>query len=135
MSRQSRSEKNRRYQFTKKHWVIILSLQPSSTVCQTIIMPWEITKRPNDIRKKALKIRRELLKDHRDTAKSLFDLAMVHKMKGEFKLATDCLEKCEAMLKKILDEGNDALKSTRKELKEVTRREPWKGTLECITKL
>ena len=60
--------------------------------------------------KKALKIRRELLKDHRDTAKSLFDLAMVHKMKEEFELAEDCLEKCEAMQKKILDEGNDALK-------------------------
>ena len=60
--------------------------------------------------KKALKIRRELLKDHRDTAKSLFDLAMVHKMKEEFKLAKDCLEKCEAMQKKILDEGDDALK-------------------------
>ena len=60
--------------------------------------------------KKALKIRRELLKDHRDTAKSLFDLAMVHEMKEEFKLAKDCLEKCEAMQKKILDEGDDALK-------------------------
>ena len=60
--------------------------------------------------KKAFKIRRDLLKDHRDTAKSLFDLAMVHKMKEEFKLAKDCLEKCEAMQKKISDEGNDALK-------------------------
>ena len=60
--------------------------------------------------KKALEIRLKLLKDHRDTAKSLFDLAMVHEMKEEFKLAKDCLEKCEAMQKKILDEGNDALK-------------------------
>ena len=60
--------------------------------------------------KKAFKIRRDLLKDHRDTAKSLFDLAMVHKMKEEFKPAEDCLEKCEAMQKKILDEGDDALK-------------------------
>ena len=60
--------------------------------------------------KKAFKIRHDLLKDHRDTAKSLFDLAMVHKMKEEFKLAKDCLEKCEAMQKKILDEGDDALK-------------------------
>ena len=60
--------------------------------------------------KKALKIRLELLKDHRDTAKSLFDLAMVHKMKEEFGPAKDCLERCEAMQKKILDEGNDAFK-------------------------
>ena len=60
--------------------------------------------------KEALEIRLKLLKDHRDTAKSLFDLAMVHKMKEEFKLAKDCLEKCEAMQKKISDEGNDALK-------------------------
>ena len=60
--------------------------------------------------KKALKIRLELLKDHRDTAKSLFDLAMVHKMKEEFKPAEEYLERCEAMQKKILDEGDDAFK-------------------------
>ena len=60
--------------------------------------------------KKALEIRLELLKDHRDTAKSLFDLAMVHKMKEELEPAKDCLERCEAMQKKILDEGNDAFK-------------------------
>ena len=60
--------------------------------------------------KRALKIRLKLLKDHQDTAKSLFDLAMVHKMREEFKLAKDCLENCEAMQKKISDEGNDALK-------------------------
>ena len=59
--------------------------------------------------KEALEIRLELLKDHRDTAKSLFDLAMVHKMKEEFKPAEEYLERCEAMQKKILDEGNDAL--------------------------
>ena len=60
--------------------------------------------------KKALQIRLKLLKDHRDTAKSFFDLAMVHKMKEEFGPAKDCLERCEAMQKKILDEGNDAFK-------------------------
>ena len=32
----------------------------------------------------ALKIRRKLLNDHMDTAKSLFDLGMVHKEKGDF---------------------------------------------------
>ena len=58
--------------------------------------------------KEALEIRLELLKDHRDTAKSFFDLAMVHKMKKEFEPAKDCLERCEAMQKKILDdESND----------------------------
>ena len=58
--------------------------------------------------KEALEIRLELLKDHRDTAKSLFDLAMVHKMKEEFKPAEEYLERCEAMQKKILDdESND----------------------------
>ena len=60
--------------------------------------------------KKALQILLKLLKDHRDTAKSFFDLAMVHKMKEEFGPAKDCLERCEAMQKKILDEGNDAFK-------------------------
>ena len=59
--------------------------------------------------KKALKIRLELLTDHRDTAKSLFDLAMVHKMKKEFQPAKECLERCEAMQEKILDDGNDDL--------------------------
>ena len=59
--------------------------------------------------KEALEIRLKLLKDHPDTAKSLFDLAMVHKMKEELELAKDCLERCEAMQKKILDEGNDDL--------------------------
>ena len=59
--------------------------------------------------KKALKIRRELLKDHLDTAESFFDLAMVYIRKGQFVTAKDCLTKCEAMQKKILDEGDDAL--------------------------
>ena len=59
--------------------------------------------------KEALEIRLKLLKDHRDTAKSLFDLAMVHKMKEEFQLAKECLERCEAMQKKILDDENNDL--------------------------
>ena len=59
--------------------------------------------------KEALEIRLELLKDHRDTAKSLFDLAMVHKMKEEFKPAEEYLERCEAMQKKILDDENNDL--------------------------
>ncbi len=53
----------------------------------------------------ALKIRLELLKDHRDTAKSLFDLGMVHKKKREFEEARDYLEKSEAMQKKVLDDN------------------------------
>ena len=59
--------------------------------------------------KEALEIRLKLLKDHRDTAKSLFDLAMVHKMKEEFKPAEEYLERCEAMQKKILDDENNDL--------------------------
>ena len=35
----------------------------------------------------ALNIRRKLLNDHMDTAKSLFDLGMVHKEKGDFQQA------------------------------------------------
>ena len=59
--------------------------------------------------KDALEIRLELLKDHRDTAKSLFDLAMVHKMKEEFKRAEEYLERCKAVQKKILDDENNDL--------------------------
>ena len=51
----------------------------------------------------ALKIRRELLKDHYDTAKSLFDLGMVHKNREEFKDAEVYLRKCESMLR-VLDD-------------------------------
>ncbi|XP_066021175.1 uncharacterized protein [Pocillopora verrucosa] len=72
--------------------------------------------------KDALEIRLELLKDHRDTAKSLFDLAMVHKMKEEFKTAKEYLERCEAMQKKILDDENNDLTRTRNELEEVRER-------------
>ena len=53
----------------------------------------------------ALKIRLEMLKEHIDTAKSLFDLAMVHKEKGEFKETKAYLEQCEAMQMKVLDDN------------------------------
>lgn len=72
--------------------------------------------------KEALEIRQELLKDHRDTAKSLFDLGKTHKMKEEFERARSYLERCEDMQKKILDENDDDLTSTRKELEDVKKR-------------
>ena len=53
----------------------------------------------------ALKIRLELLREHIDTAKSLFDLAMVHKEKREFKEAKAYLEQCKAMQIKVLDDN------------------------------
>ncbi|XP_022800893.1 uncharacterized protein LOC111338616 [Stylophora pistillata] len=72
--------------------------------------------------KEALEIRQKQLKNHRDTAKSLFDLGMIHKMKEEFERARIYLEKCEDMQKKILDENDDDLTSTRKELEDVKKR-------------
>ncbi|KAL9986240.1 hypothetical protein ACROYT_G000351 [Oculina patagonica] len=53
----------------------------------------------------ALKMRLDLLKDHRDTAKSLFDLGMVHKERVEFQKAKDCFEKSEKMQMKVLDDN------------------------------
>ena len=53
----------------------------------------------------ALRMRLELLKDHRDTAKSLFDLGMVHKEIGEFQRAKECLERSQAMQKRVLDDN------------------------------
>lgn len=53
----------------------------------------------------ALKMRLDLLKDHRDTAKSLFDLGMVHKEREEFQEAKDCLEKSETIQMKVLDDN------------------------------
>ena len=38
----------------------------------------------------ALEIRRKLLNEHMDTAKSLFDLGMVHKERGDFQQAIRC---------------------------------------------
>ncbi len=53
----------------------------------------------------ALRMRLDLLKDHRDTAKSLFDLGMVHKEREEFQEAKDCFEKSEKMQMKVLDDN------------------------------
>ena len=53
----------------------------------------------------ALRMRRDLLKDHRDTAKSLFDLGMVHKERQEFQEARDCFEMSMEMQKKVLDDN------------------------------
>ena len=53
----------------------------------------------------ALRMRLDLLKDHRDTAKSLFDLGMVHKERQEFQEARDCFEKSMEMQKKVLDKN------------------------------
>ena len=53
----------------------------------------------------ALKMRLELLKDHRDTAKSLFDLGMVHKEKGDLHIAKECLERSQAMQKRVQDDN------------------------------
>ena len=54
---------------------------------------------------KALKMRLELLKDHRDTAKSLFDLGMVHKERGELHKAKECLERSQTMQERVLDDN------------------------------
>ena len=53
----------------------------------------------------ALKMRLDLLKDHCDTAKSLFDLGMVHKEREEFQEAKDCFEKSEKIQVKVLDDN------------------------------
>ena len=53
----------------------------------------------------ALRMRLELLKDHRDTAKSLFDLGMVHKEKGELQKAKECLERSQTMQERVLDDN------------------------------
>jgi len=53
----------------------------------------------------ALRMRLELLKDHRDTAKSLFDLGMVHKERGELQRAKECLERSQTIQEKVLDDN------------------------------
>lgn len=53
----------------------------------------------------ALRMRQELLKDHRDTAKSLFDLGMVQKERGELQKAKECLELSQTMQEKVLDDN------------------------------
>ncbi|XP_078360170.1 uncharacterized protein LOC144644529 [Oculina patagonica] len=67
----------------------------------------------------ALRMRLDLLKDHRDTAKSLFDLGMVHKEREEFQEAKDCFEKSEKMQMKVLDDNIKDLQRTRDVLQEV----------------
>ena len=54
----------------------------------------------------ALKIRLKLLGVHRDTAKSLFDLGMVLKEKGEFQEAKTYLEKCKEMQEEVADDDS-----------------------------
>ena len=53
----------------------------------------------------ALRMRLALLKDHRDTAKSLFDLGMVHKESGEFQQAKEYFERCQTIQEKVLDDN------------------------------
>ena len=53
----------------------------------------------------ALRMRLELLKDHRDTAKSLFDLGMVHKERGELQQAKEYFERCLTIQEKVLDDN------------------------------
>ena len=53
----------------------------------------------------ALKIRRKLLNDHMDTAKSLFDLGMVHKEQGDFQHAIMYLEESKNMQEKVQEDN------------------------------
>ena len=52
----------------------------------------------------ALEIRRKLLNEHMDTAKSLFDLGMVHKEQGDFQLAITYLEQSKNMQEKVQED-------------------------------
>ena len=52
----------------------------------------------------ALKIRSKLLNDHMDTAKSLFDLGMVHKEQGDFQQAITYLEQSKNMQEKVQED-------------------------------
>ena len=58
---------------------------------------------------RALKIRRKLLNDHMDTAKSLFDLGLVHKEKGDFQQAITYLEQSINMQEKVLEDNLEDL--------------------------
>ena len=53
----------------------------------------------------ALRMRQKLLQDHRDTAKSLFDLGMVHKERGELQKAKECLERSQTIQEMVLDDN------------------------------
>ena len=57
----------------------------------------------------ALKIRRKLLNDHMDTAKSLFDLGMVHKEQGDFQQAITYLEQSINMQEEVLEDNLEDL--------------------------
>ncbi|XP_020629751.1 uncharacterized protein LOC110066842 isoform X3 [Orbicella faveolata] len=70
----------------------------------------------------ALRMRLELLKDHRDTAKSLFDLGMVHKERGELQEAKECLERSQTIQEKVLDDNIRDLQRTRDEIEELRNR-------------
>ena len=58
----------------------------------------------------ALKIRLVLLNDHMDTAKSLFDLGMVHKEKNEWEKAKNYLQRCKRMQETVLDDRIEDLR-------------------------
>ena len=53
----------------------------------------------------ALNIRRKLLNDHMDTAKSLFDLGMVHKEQEDFEHAIMYLEESKNMQEKVQEDN------------------------------
>ena len=55
--------------------------------------------------KEALRMRQELLQDHRDTAKSMFDLGMVHKENGKLYKAKKSFEKSQTIQEKLLDDN------------------------------
>ena len=57
----------------------------------------------------ALEIRLKLLNDHMDTAKSLFDLGMVHKEKGDFQQAIFFLERSRNMQERVLEDNLEDL--------------------------
>jgi len=70
----------------------------------------------------ALRMRLELLKDHRDTAKSLFDLGMVHKERGELQEAKECLERSQTIQEKVLDDNIRDLQRTKEQIEDVRHR-------------
>ena len=53
----------------------------------------------------ALRMREDLLQDHRDAPKSLFDLGMVHKERGELQEAKECFEKSQTIQERVLDDN------------------------------
>ena len=53
----------------------------------------------------ALRMRENLLQDHRDTAKSMFDLGMVHKENGKLYKAKKSFERSQTIQEKLLDDN------------------------------